>query len=55
MPNKVSEDTVVISCPEDEKVCGPALKAGLPVVGAEFILTGVLRQEIDLQTYPLYT
>lgn len=45
--------TVVISCEEDWFLCGPALTASLPVVTAEFILSGILQQKLDLQTNAL--
>lgn len=45
--------TVVISCEEDWPLCGPALSASLPVVTAEFILTGILQQKVDFQIHSL--
>lgn len=45
--------TVVISCEEDWQLCGPALSASVPVVTAEFILTGILQQKLDVQTHSL--
>ena len=53
MPKVFEAQTVVISCDSDLKACMPALGAGIPVVGAEFLLTGVLRQEVDVELYPL--
>ncbi|KAK3089513.1 hypothetical protein FSP39_004207 [Pinctada imbricata] len=53
IPKKSNDKTVVISCQDDRTVCKPALKAGIPIVNAEFILTGILRQEVDLSSYPL--
>ena len=52
LPKTASEQTIVISCEEDKAVCDGAVKAGIPVVSAEFILTGALRQEPDLNSYP---
>ena len=52
MPLKSKPETVVISCPEDQSLWSAAAKAGVPVVGAEFVLTGLLRQELEPQTYP---
>uniref|UniRef100_A0A2C9KWD8 BRCT domain-containing protein n=1 Tax=Biomphalaria glabrata TaxID=6526 RepID=A0A2C9KWD8_BIOGL len=54
MPNKVADKTVVISCPEDKKLCQPAIKAGIPIVEAEFLLTGILRQELDAKQFALF-
>ncbi|XP_049439508.1 mediator of DNA damage checkpoint protein 1 isoform X2 [Epinephelus fuscoguttatus] len=53
MPSSHKPQTVVISCEEDWSLCGPALSASLPVVTAEFILTGILQQKVDLQTHTL--
>ncbi|XP_029306877.1 mediator of DNA damage checkpoint protein 1-like isoform X2 [Cottoperca gobio] len=53
MPSSCKPQTVVISCEEDWPLCGPALSASLPVVTAEFILTGILQQILDLQTHKL--
>ncbi|XP_068425951.1 mediator of DNA damage checkpoint protein 1 isoform X2 [Clinocottus analis] len=53
MPSSHKPRTVVISCEEDWLLCGPALSASLPVVTAEFILTGILRQKLDLQAHKL--
>ncbi|CAL1534705.1 unnamed protein product, partial [Lymnaea stagnalis] len=55
MPKKISENTVVVSCADDEELFQPAIKAGIPVVEAEFVLTGILRQEVDLKSYPFLT
>ncbi|KAK0052143.1 mediator of DNA damage checkpoint protein 1, partial [Biomphalaria pfeifferi] len=54
MPNKVADKTVVISCPEDKKLYQPAIKCGIPIVEAEFLLTGILRQELDAKQFALF-
>uniref|UniRef100_A0A8D0AIX4 Mediator of DNA damage checkpoint protein 1 n=1 Tax=Sander lucioperca TaxID=283035 RepID=A0A8D0AIX4_SANLU len=53
LPSSHKPQTVVISCEEDWLLCSPALSASLPVVTAEFILTGILQQKVDLQTHTL--
>ncbi|KAM6935918.1 mediator of DNA damage checkpoint protein 1 isoform 2-T2 [Lycodopsis pacificus] len=53
MPSSHKPQTVVISCEEDWPLCGPALSESHPVVTAEFILTGILQQKVDLQTHRL--
>lgn len=53
MPSSHKPHTVVISCEEDWSLCGPAVSASLPVVTAEFILTGILQQMLDFQTHKL--
>ncbi|XP_042345369.1 mediator of DNA damage checkpoint protein 1 [Plectropomus leopardus] len=53
MPSTHKPQTLVISCEDDWPLCGPALAASLPVVTAEFILTGILQQKVDLQTHTL--
>lgn len=52
MPKKAGEKTVVISCEEDNALCQAAVNKGIDVVSAEFILTGVLKQEVDIDRYP---
>lgn len=42
--------TVVVSCEEDWQLCTVAFSASVPVVTAEFILTGILQQKLDVQT-----
>ncbi|XP_045075340.1 LOW QUALITY PROTEIN: mediator of DNA damage checkpoint protein 1 [Coregonus clupeaformis] len=50
---KTQAQTVVISCGEDWSLCAPALSASLPVLSAEFLLTGILQQRVDLVTHVL--
>ena len=43
-------DVTVLSCDEDKKLCE---KANVEkVYTAELLLTGILRQELDLEQYP---
>ncbi|XP_066539611.1 mediator of DNA damage checkpoint protein 1 [Hoplias malabaricus] len=44
---------VVVSCEEDQAQCNKALRLSIPVVSAEFLLTGILQQKVDLQTHAL--
>ncbi|KAK7488455.1 hypothetical protein BaRGS_00020240 [Batillaria attramentaria] len=53
MPHRAGDKTLVISSEEDITKCSPAISADLPVMSAEFILTGILRQELDMERYPL--
>uniref|UniRef100_A0A3Q1FCT2 Mediator of DNA damage checkpoint 1 n=1 Tax=Acanthochromis polyacanthus TaxID=80966 RepID=A0A3Q1FCT2_9TELE len=53
MPTSNKPQTVVISCEEDWLLCGPAVSASIPVVTAEFILTGILQQKLDFQLHKL--
>uniref|UniRef100_A0A8C7J0J0 Mediator of DNA damage checkpoint protein 1 n=1 Tax=Oncorhynchus kisutch TaxID=8019 RepID=A0A8C7J0J0_ONCKI len=50
---KAQAQTLVISCGEDWSLCAPALSASLPVLSAEFLLTGILQQRVDLVTHVL--
>ena len=43
---------VIVTCEEDLSTCRAAMEAGVPVHSTEFILGGVLRQELDLHSYP---
>lgn len=54
MPKKADDKVLVISCPDDKGICDSALKAGVTVVNAEFILTGILRQENAAENYILF-
>ena len=42
----------MVSCEEDKALCKTVIAAGVPVVSAEFILTGILKQEVDTEAYP---
>ncbi|KAM9852080.1 mediator of DNA damage checkpoint protein 1 [Aulostomus maculatus] len=53
MPSSPKPQTVVISCEEDWPLCCPAVSASLPVVSAEFLLSGILQQKLDFQTHKL--
>ncbi|XP_033644760.1 mediator of DNA damage checkpoint protein 1-like isoform X2 [Asterias rubens] len=55
LPVKPDPYTIIISCEEDKAKCQSAIKAGLQIVSAEFILTGMLRQEIQPELYQLFT
>ena len=52
MPKKSEDKLVIVSCPEDKLLCSHASMTGVPVVNPEFILTGILRQEISIKSYP---
>ncbi|CAG2210379.1 MDC1 [Mytilus edulis] len=52
MPKKGGDNIVIVSCPDDGSLCTAAIKAGIPVVNSEFILTGILRQEVNVNLYP---
>ncbi|XP_022102274.1 mediator of DNA damage checkpoint protein 1-like [Acanthaster planci] len=55
MPRKADPSTLIVSCDADEARCQAAIRAGLQVVSAEFILTGMLRQEARPELYQLFT
>ena len=52
MPRGKEDRVIVISCEEDRGVCKKPLETGIPVVSAEVLLTGILRQQLDLEEYP---
>nr|XP_022314103.1 mediator of DNA damage checkpoint protein 1-like isoform X2 [Crassostrea virginica] len=54
MPKKAGDKVLVISCPDDKAGCDSAIKAGITIVNAEFILTGILRQENAAENYILF-
>ncbi|XP_053736397.1 mediator of DNA damage checkpoint protein 1 [Synchiropus splendidus] len=53
MPSSRKPRTIVISCEDDSQLCAPAFSASIPVVSAEFILSGILQQKVDLETHKL--
>ncbi|KAK5925736.1 hypothetical protein CgunFtcFv8_018235 [Champsocephalus gunnari] len=53
MPSSPKPQIFVISCEEDPSLCGPAHSASIPVVTAEFLLTGILQQRLDFETHRL--
>ncbi|XP_033738176.1 mediator of DNA damage checkpoint protein 1-like [Pecten maximus] len=53
VPSKFKDQTVVVSCEEDRKLCQEALKADIPVVNAEFVLTGILQQDANPYNYQI--
>lgn len=53
MPCTYGPRRLVISCPEDSGRWGPALGAQLPLLSAELLLTGLLRQQLQLQPFLL--
>ncbi|XP_047667701.1 mediator of DNA damage checkpoint protein 1 [Tachysurus fulvidraco] len=48
-----AQTVVVVSCEEDRALCERARSLSFPVVSAEFLLTGILQQKVDLQTHRL--
>ncbi|XP_004847128.1 mediator of DNA damage checkpoint protein 1 isoform X3 [Heterocephalus glaber] len=53
MPRSYKPCRVVITCPQDVPHCFPASRAGLPLLSAEFLLTGVLKQEARPEAFLL--
>ncbi|KAM6396229.1 mediator of DNA damage checkpoint protein 1 [Rhynochetos jubatus] len=53
MPHTYGPRRLVISCPADAGGWAPALGARLPLASAELLLTGVLRQRLQLQPFLL--
>lgn len=53
LPTTKDDQTLIISCDQDLHTCNSALDAGLVLYTPELILSGALRQELDLKTYPL--
>ncbi|XP_040261760.1 mediator of DNA damage checkpoint protein 1 isoform X7 [Bufo bufo] len=46
MPRSFKDKCVVVSCPEDAARC-KSVPASVPITSAEFILSGILRQEVN--------
>lgn len=47
------DKVIVVSCEEDLSMCRTAMDAGVPVHSTELILGGVLKQKLDLESYPV--
>ncbi|XP_063794100.1 mediator of DNA damage checkpoint protein 1 isoform X2 [Pseudophryne corroboree] len=52
MPRTFKEKCIIVSCPEDAARCKSA-PSSVPVTTAEFILSGILRQEVNPSAYLL--
>ena len=52
MPKTRDDNTIVVSCEKDRSVCLPAIAAAIPVCSAELLLSGILRQELQIKEYP---
>ncbi|XP_075692465.1 mediator of DNA damage checkpoint protein 1 isoform X2 [Rhinoderma darwinii] len=52
MPRSFKEKCVVVSCAEDAARC-KSVPASVPITSAEFILSGILRQEVNPTAYLL--
>ena len=44
---------VVVTCEEDLSLTSDACVAGVPVCSTELVLGGVLRQHVDIDSYPI--
>ncbi|XP_077430827.1 mediator of DNA damage checkpoint protein 1 [Vanacampus margaritifer] len=53
MPSSHKPHTLVISCTEDWPLCRAAVSAALPIVSAEFVLSGILQHKLDLDAHKL--
>ncbi|KAM6182355.1 mediator of DNA damage checkpoint protein 1 [Erethizon dorsatum] len=53
MPRSYKPRRVVITCPQDLQRCSTASRAGLPLLSPEFLLTGVLKQEVRPEAFVL--
>ncbi|XP_042879397.1 uncharacterized protein LOC122257910 [Penaeus japonicus] len=52
-PKKFSQEIRIISCPEDKNHWSTFKRLQIPVLGTEFILTGLLRQQLLLDDFVL--
>ncbi|CAN8006081.1 unnamed protein product, partial [Ixodes pacificus] len=53
MPTRFADKTVVVSCEDDRRTHAQAKKSGIPVVTAEFVLSGLLRYQLDVEKHTL--
>ncbi|XP_036361528.1 mediator of DNA damage checkpoint protein 1 isoform X2 [Octopus sinensis] len=54
LPTEFKEETIVISCEDDKSSCEKAIQAGIPIVEAEFLLTGILQQDLTIDKYQIF-
>lgn len=52
LPTVKDDKTLVVSTEQDLSSCSAALEAGVVVYTPELILSGALRQELDINAYP---
>ena len=52
LPHTPGEGVIIVTCESDLSMCRTAMEAGVPVHSTELILGGVLKQELDLHSYP---
>ena len=53
LPRPPGVEVIIVASPDDLSMLSAAVEGGMTVHSTELILGGVLRQEIDLTTYPL--
>ena len=52
LPNPPGVGVIIVASPDDLSMLSTAVVAGMTIHSTELILGGVLRQELDLTTYP---
>lgn len=52
LPHPVGVGVLVVASQDDLSMLSGAVEAGVPLYSTELILGGVLRQELDLESYP---
>ncbi|XP_053523419.1 mediator of DNA damage checkpoint protein 1 isoform X3 [Artibeus jamaicensis] len=55
MPRSYKPQRVVITCSQDVPRCNTPIRAGLPILSPEFLLTGVLKQEATPEAFVFST
>ena len=53
VPHPPGVGVIIVASPDDLSMLSAAVEGGMAVHSTELILGGVLRQEIDLTTYPI--
>ena len=54
MPITAEDQSFVISCPKDKSVCQNAIKNAVEIVTTEALLTGLLRQKLELENHRIF-
>ena len=52
MPFVGSDNVSIITCDADLNTCKAASEGGVPLYTSEYLLSGILRQQLDPESYP---
>ena len=53
MPLTGSDNVFIVTCDADLNTCRAASEGGVSLYSSEYLLSGILRQQMDPESYPL--